>query len=620
MSEACAPSRGSNAETCYRRNLSALRARSPELAATVDSASRRALGDESSPAPELVPTLSRNGAQSARVGAVWLHSRYDPEAEAAKAVCDSSAAELLLLLGLGLGYAGKAATARGLRVAAIETDASWIAQLFRTADMTSLISDELFDLILCPAGEGLIEYLEACSPRTIALIENGATSSAFPEATGRLKAQVARFRQRDEVNAATLARFGRLWVRNLGRNARRAAALPGLGALRGAFYGYPAVVLAAGPSLDELLPSLGAIAERAVLICVDTALRSALAAGVEPDIIVIVDPQYWNARHLDRCVSPGSVLVAEAAVWPTALDFAARRTVLCASAYPLGRYLDTRLGLERGSLGAGGSVATTAWDLARLLGCAPIHMAGLDLSFPAARTHAKASLFEQRTLASGTRLRPASADALIAMLGGRPLRAPSNDGGEVLSDERLSLYASWFTRRLAVNQTAPTFNLSRLGLRIEGMPYRPWQDLLGLPAVRKGIDTVLSSVIDAMDRERRPTPQAVEATLTRLSMELESLASLADRAQLTADAALALEGTALAAALDQLDGIDAEVLRSGAKDVAGFLVASATEALKDPPRTLAQSLERTKAIYRSVAESARYHALCCRPEPGRPDS
>ena len=72
-------------------------------------------------------------------------------------------------------------------------------------------------------------------------------------------------------------------MRNLASNLRRAALSPGVSAIAGGFSGLPAIVLAAGPSLDDIAESLPALAERCVVVCVDTALRSALRYGVTPD-------------------------------------------------------------------------------------------------------------------------------------------------------------------------------------------------------------------------------------------------------------------------------------------------------------------------------------------------
>jgi hypothetical protein len=384
-----------------------------------------------------------------------------------------------------------------------------------------------------------------------------------------------------------------------------AAASTGVSVLAGRFSGLPALVLAAGPSLDELLDLLPEIALRFVVICVDTALRSVLRTGVQPDFVVVVDPQYWNARHLDGCAAPRSVLVTEAAVWPSVLRLRSRRTVMCSSIYPLGRYVEERAGPVKGVLGAGGSVATTAWDFARILGCTPVFMAGLDLSFPGGRTHARASLFEQRSLATGTRLEPASTAAFEAMRGGRPFQAAANDGSMVTSDERLSLYSGWFSRKVATHPETPTWNLSGQGLAIPGMPCARSQDLLEYPTVRVGIESRLEASLAV-----RQAGQAgsVESILDGLTVELGRIAGMADRAIDVATNAMGSSGGALDAALSELSRIDGSVLESHARDIVGFLFSSAAEAVGGRARTFDESLDRTVRLYRAVAESARWHA------------
>jgi len=587
----------------YPANLQALRTRSPELAALVDAAISFPL--------EI--SVARSGARTAKAVGGWLHSRYDPQSEGRRIADEAIAtgAELVIVLGLGLGYSARAVLSSGVRVAVAESNAAWLAALLRSCNLIDIISDERCALILCPEGRGLDEYLEEVAPRSIAIIENGATLAAFPEAAEMLRFQTSRYRKKDEVNAATLRRFGRLWVRNLSRNIRIAAACPGLSSFLGTFKGFPALVLAAGPSLDEIAGLLPELAQRMVIICVDTALRSALRVGVEPDFIIVVDPQYWNMRHLDRCASPGSVLITEAAVWPSIFRFHARQIALCSSIYPLGRYVEDRLGSLKGSLGAGGSVATTAWDFARILGCSPLYMAGLDLSFPDGKTHAKASLFEQRSLSEGSRLDPASSAAFRAMRGGNPYQALANDGTEVTSDERLSLYATWFTRKLAIHPDAPTYNLSSRGLAITGMDHVPASSLPCLPKRRLELDLLLATTVCAMtteDEEDTEGNTAVEVVVAGLKLELLRLASIADRAVFVAEAAIGTTGDTVQRALSELTNFDNAVLESEARDVVGFLFASASEAVGGRAKNLDDSLNHTARIYRAVAESARWHA------------
>jgi hypothetical protein len=583
----------------YHLNLAALAPRSPRLAAEIERAEPFAM--------ELA--ASRDGQPSAKAGGAWLHSRYDPAEEGRKIASEalSSGAELAVVLGLGLGYTVRALLASGARVAVVEVDPGWLKALLAAADMRDILADTRADLILCPGGLGLDDYLTGVSPRSITLVENRATTAVFQDAAASLREQAGRFLRKDAINAATLGRFGRLWARNLICNIRAAAALPGVASLAGRFHGTPALVLAAGPSLDQVLERLPVLRERCVVIAVDTALRSILRAGVEPDFIVVVDPQYWNARHLDGCRSPRSVLITEAAVWPSVLRFESRATILCSSIYPLGRYVEERLGPPKGPLGAGGSVATTAWDFARTLGCAPICMAGLDLSFPGGKTHAKASLFEQRSLDAGSRLFPASSASFLAMRGGNPFLAPANDGSMVTSDERLSLYSSWFSRKLEGHLESPTWNLSSGGLAIPGMAHVPPADVLAFEPARGMIEARMDDVLASLGSTGDIRP-AVERIVGELAQELRRIAELSGSAVEIALDAIGKDTEHVSEALARLSDVDQSVIQSPAHEVVGFFFSSAADAIGTKPRTLEDSLKNTARLYGAIAESALWHA------------
>ena len=224
--------------------------------------------------------------------------------------------------------------------------------------------------------------------------------------------------------------------------------LPGIASFADILADVPVLVLAAGPSLDRILPDLPRLRKRCAIIAVDTALRATLRAGVEPDFIVLVDPQYWNWRHLDGLSCPNSILITESAAWPAVFRFKTRATCLCSSLFPLGKFLEARTA-TRGELGAGGSVSTTAWDFARHLGATRIFMAGLDLGFPDRKTHFTGSIFEERAHTASLRLAPAETAGYHALYGAGPYPVSDYAGNPVLTDKRLILYAWWFESRLA---------------------------------------------------------------------------------------------------------------------------------------------------------------------------
>lgn len=608
-------------------NLSALEGRFPELADLLR---------KTDPLPlEVVETVS--GLPTARVGGLLLHSGRDPGEEGRRTARAQAAtgADTLVFLGLGLGYAAQAALdlLPGSRLVIAEADPALLTACLDVRDLRPLLSNERVSILAGGEPEGLLWAFERLGSRNVRAVSIKAQAEIYSEWYARAQSVLSRFEAKEAINGNTLRRFGRLWVRNLARNLEEIPRRPGVAELRGGFEGLPGLVAAAGPSLDEVLPRLRELRERAVLVCVDTALRSLLREGVEPDFLVVVDPQYWNARHLDRCPSPSSILVTEGAVWPSVLRQRFSAVRLCSSLFPLGAYIEQRSGAPKGRLGAGGSVATTAWDFARVLGCRPVFMAGLDLAFPGGRTHVRAGRFEQRALSAGRRLRPPATEAFRAYVGAQPRDARANDGTTVRTDQRLSLYSWWFESRMLRHPECPTRNLSAAGLAVEGMPLVSLKSVLDLPPCRDRIDLLLDGIRaggrgrgaedgvsevgdkaagnntagDTEDGRRGegPTSNARGDLLDLLAgMEARARAAL----ELTGRARdLARRGEDPAPVLALLDDADRDLVGNAAKEITGFLFPALETMLGGPAKSFEEALDRSEIVYREIRDSSAFH-------------
>jgi hypothetical protein len=592
------------------KNLATLGRRFPELAALVAAA----------PAAELEVVAAASGEPSARLpGGSWLHSSRDPRAEARRIAAATAGpgaeADTVALLGFGLGYIAEAIAEAmdeaGLfgisgRILVCEPDPAALKAAFLVRDLSELLADEKLGFVIGGEPEGLISARELSGGSKAAILELKAAAAADPPWFEGARRAAERWNAKGAVNGNTLRRFGRLWVRNLARNLGEAAAYPGVEGLEKLFSGMPAIVLAAGPSLDAVLPRIGEIARRALVVCVDTALRSLLRYGLEPDFLVVVDPQYWNWRHLAGLSSPSSFLVSETAAWPAVFRASRRGTFLGGSLFPLGRRIESFAG-SKGQLGAGGSVATSAWDLCRIMGCSPLWMAGLDLSYPCGQTHAKASLFEQRALAASSRLLPAAGSQAAALVGGMSFEAASADGGRVRTDQRMALYAWWFESRFSRPNSPPTFSLSPGGLGIPGLGLCDLDRILSYPDRRAEIGEALGRAAGI-----EAPPEAREGAAAGLASLRGQLESIARTAELAASAARE-GGTAFAGGGDcrpylrVLEDADARLLGIEARDVAGFLLPPLAELVGRGARDLGESFEHSAALYASLAESARYH-------------
>ena len=104
----------------------------------------------------------------------------------------------------------------------------------------------------------------------------------------------------DWSNAFTLAKLGRLYIRNFFRNLALVPQFPSIAEL--SFGSAPVLVLGAGPTLDEILDAAGNPVNRNFkIICVDTCIGSLKDRGIIPDLVVILESQHWNLRDFTGC-------------------------------------------------------------------------------------------------------------------------------------------------------------------------------------------------------------------------------------------------------------------------------------------------------------------------------
>ena len=166
-------------------------------------------------------------------------------------------------------------------------------------------------------------------------------------------------------------------------------------ALDGAFAGTPAVVVGAGPSLDENVAALAALHDRAIIVAADTALGPLVSRGVRPHVVVGVDSSALNARHLAAAEGSTDIwLAAEGSLHPSGLQpFIGRTFSFRVSDHDPWPWL-AAAGVTRGELRAWGSVLTSAFDLARRMGCNPVVFAGADLAFTGMRPYCRGTIYD----------------------------------------------------------------------------------------------------------------------------------------------------------------------------------------------------------------------------------
>ena len=601
--------------TLFEKNMDALAKRNPRFT--------REIREKHQPRGDLEILETPSGEPTARLGGQFLHSSRNPRREAAKLFLqDKERPDILILQGFALGYHAE----EFLRIHSqgeiwiLEPDIPLFLAVCALRDLTALLRNPRTTLLLAPRASSLGALTANLPEHRFAIAKVRSVYEKDREYYEEADRAIENALEQRRINRNTLNRFGPLWVRNLLHNLPLLTGASGVRRLEGILEDIPALVLAAGPSLEELLPLLGDLRDRMAIVAVDTALYALNRAGIVPDFLVVVDPQYFNSRYLDGLHCRNSFLVAESSTHPRIFRTDPRGIFFGESSFPLGKALEGGTDIE-GRLGAGGSVATAAWEVARFTGAREIYCGGLDLGFPDNLSHQKDSFFERRALYTAHRLSPLEEAGFSAIRNGAPYWAENNSGGKTLSDRRMMVYARWFEGRIA-STSVRTFNLSARGIAVQGMSHRVAADLLGLPRCRGEIKNRLGR----LDTAPPPPEPHFYRSLKKVKEDLEVMEGLAQRGISLLEGIEGLIGKQdigqahhLKDRLEELDRLDRKILGTSARRVVGFLFQDLIDELsrgeeapnrpgeEETEEDRLRPIHNSRRLYEGILSSSGYH-------------
>ena len=307
---------------------------------------------------------------------------------------------LVVLIGAGLGYAIDVIEADAppeTKVLVIEPFAPSAAALLARRDWTPLVDAGRLGLIVGPKFSGASDAWRWVDARRVPplVVPSAVLERVRPDAVAAARRILDRASFDASANAEARETLGGRYLVNTLRNLPRILAGPDLRTWAGTKKGQPVVVCGAGPSLNRNLHDLRPYRDGVVLIAVDTALRPILESGLEPDLVVALDPSPLNARHLSGLRLPERTwLVSEAALDPAAFDSFGDHVAFFRvgdnDPWPwLGEH-----GVDVPVLAAWGSVLTSAFALAEWLGADPLLLMGADLAYTNNQPYCRGTTFE----------------------------------------------------------------------------------------------------------------------------------------------------------------------------------------------------------------------------------
>jgi hypothetical protein len=415
---------------------------------------------------------ANSGQPTAQYENILLHSKYDPEKEAADFAKNVPQGSRVCLYGFGLGYHLQPLLEKigpdGFLLA-IELNLDILATALKIKDHTPLFQDNRFKLIsgideskVTDDISREMQHISEKDSEKLEILFHAPSFKCIPDNFPALKNALEILLMERRFPAM----FRDLEQANVSHNEEKVKKSPGINSLKNVHLGRPGLMVSAGPSLDTVLPYLKHLQDIFVLTCVDTAFPSLLKNGIHPEYVFSLDPQFESAFHFAGYANGSTKLIFT----PTA-----NHNVLknfpgdCFVVYKEGHALSQQEEIKKkGVTQAGGSVACLGVDALIQLGCDPIFLIGQDCALTGDRYYSKHSRFNQQLFSqiSGTaQLNKLHQEKFQKK---KPVKVKNTYGNEILTDQLMYSYLRNLEQIAMQNKKTRIFNLCSQGAAIEG--------------------------------------------------------------------------------------------------------------------------------------------------------
>lgn len=223
----------------------------------------------------------------------------------------------------------------------------------------------------------------------------------------------------------------------------------------------PAIVVAAGPSLNKNIEILKRAKNRAFIVAVDTAVKPLVNAGIIPDLYVVIDGKKpLKLFELEEARTIPMVTSITAA--KDVLKNHTGKKLFFFEGENISYHILAMNGIPFSSVSCGGSVACSAFSLVYKLGFSTIIMVGQDLALTGNRSHADGTFQEK--------MEEIDTSNCIMVEG--------NNGEKIPTLGNLKMYLDWFNYYIAGCEDVHVINATEGGAKIENTEVMTLKDAL----------------------------------------------------------------------------------------------------------------------------------------------
>ena len=218
------------------------------------------------------------------------------------------------------------------------------------------------------------------------------------------------------------------------------------------------LIIGGGPSVTDWLPYLNIFRKNKIVLCVTTALKKVLEAGIIPDYAIVMDAGAVTLNHIvgmNEIEVP--LILSTTAYWEFTERFSTCY-LACQKGFELSEQLAKKNGWE--TYETGSTVVSLAIQVALKAHARAIYMLGIDMAFPNGHSHLLGGALYQKKDLSGLKM----VDSVV--------------GGLVATDELFIKYRRWIEKTIENNSQCRFYNMSAEGAVIKGSVHYPLSDFM----------------------------------------------------------------------------------------------------------------------------------------------
>lgn len=407
-------------------------------------------------------------------GESTIHSKYDPLREATRIVDNlaeaDAKADIIVVFGFGLGYHVELLVQRLTKHQQIfivePVDGPGILALEKR-DLTSLLGHTQVHMLITDsakeAGDVFENIVDIKRDSKIFFFFFSPQEKLYRELFKDIRQSLVDTVNKSKMLENTLKVIGSDTVESLVFNIGSYISNPGIKETFDKFKNVPAFIVAAGPSLNKNVELLKKAKGKGIIIAVGTAVATLQLHGIEPDIVIALDPGIPNYKIFEKLTFTNTMLMFDLQTNYKILDkFTGSKFMFAHPNNLIKEWLNPFYQDNDSYLFSGGSVANSACCLAHRMGCNPIVFVGQDLCLSEdGHTHAAGTVYEKDTHSND--------DAILV---------DGNNGGKVRTLANWYCFLKWFEDFIACNESREYINATEGGALIKGTKVLPLSQVI----------------------------------------------------------------------------------------------------------------------------------------------